>query len=248
MDKFKNRLYFSKNIIILVSAVVIIVVLIIAILYSTDFLKNYHMTKMWLDFLKDIVSWPAVMLIISIIFRNSFGKLISRIANVKIGDKEVSFLEDIEKVESRIQKVELSRDGSNVDVETDAQDNKMERLIGLNPSAAIIVSWIEFESRLQDVYNSLFQIESNDKEKNSRNTSFRRAGLIMRDLYLSGKIDTDIYVSAKEMSDLRNKIVHAQSDNITEEVAESYVTTINKLKKYFDDLKEKQHDRTILSP
>ena len=56
MDKFKNRLYFSKNIIILVSAVVIIVVLIIAILYSTDFLKNYHMTKMWLDFLKDIVS------------------------------------------------------------------------------------------------------------------------------------------------------------------------------------------------
>lgn len=39
-----------------------------------------------------------------------------------------------------------------------------------------------------------------------------------------------------EMSGLRNKIVHAQSDNITEEVAESYVMTINKLKKYFDNL------------
>lgn len=239
MNKSKNRLYFSKSIIILVSKVVISVLLIIAVLYSTDFLKNYHMTKMWLDFLKDIVSWPVVMLIISIIFRNSFGKLISRIANVKIGDKEVSFLEDIEKVESRIQKVELSRDDSNVEVETDTRDNKMERLIGLNPSAAIIVSWIEFESRLQDVYNSLFQIESTDKEKSSRNTYFRSAGMILRDLYLSEKIDKDIYASAQEMKDLRNKIIHAQSDNITEEVAESFVTTINKLKKYFDDLKEK---------
>lgn len=239
MNKSKNRLYFSKSIIILVSKVVISVLLIIAILYSTDFLKNYHMTKMWLDFLKDIVSWPVVMLIISIIFRNSFGKLISRIANVKIGDKEVSFLEDIEKVESRIQKVELSRDDSNVEVETDTRDNKMERLIGLNPSAAIIVSWIEFESRLQDVYNSLFQIESADKEKSSRNTYFRSVGMILRDLYLSEKIDKDIYASAQEMRDLRNKIIHAQSDNITEEVAESFVTTINKLKKYFDDLKEK---------
>ena len=239
MNKSKNRLYFSKSIIILVSKVVISVLLIIAILYSTDFLKNYHMTKMWLDFLKDIVSWPVVMLIISIIFRNSFGKLISRIANVKIGDKEVSFLEDIEKVESRIQKVELSRDDSNVEVETDTRDNKMERLIGLNPSAAIIVSWIEFESRLQDVYNSLFQIESTDKEKSSRNTYFRSVGMILRDLYLSEKIDKDIYASAQEMRDLRNKIIHAQSDNITEEVAESFVTTINKLKKYFDDLKEK---------
>lgn len=248
MNKSKNRLYFSKSIIILVSKVVISVLLIIAVLYSTDFLKNYHMTKMWLDFLKDIVSWPVVMLIISIIFRNSFGKLISRIANVKIGDKEVSFLEDIEKVESRIQKVELSRDDSNVEVETDTRDNKMERLIGLNPSAAIIVSWIEFESRLQDVYNSLFQIESTDKEKNSRNTYFRSAGMILRDLYLSEKIDKNIYESAQEMRDLRNKIIHAQSDNITEEVAESFVTTINKLKKYFDDLKEKQHDRTLLSP
>lgn len=239
MNKSKNRLYFSKSIIILVSKVVISVLLIIAILYSTDFLKNYHMTKMWLDFLKDIVSWPVVMLIISIIFRNSFGKLISRIANVKIGDKEVSFLEDIEKVESRIQKVELSRDDSSVEVGTDTRDNKMERLIGLNPSAAIIVSWIEFESRLQDVYNSLFQIESTDKEKSSRNTYFRSAGMILRDLYLSEKIDKDIYASAQEMRDLRNKIIHAQSDNITEEVAESFVTTINKLKKYFDDLKEK---------
>ena len=248
MNKSKNRLYFSKSIIILVSKVVISVLLIIAVLYSTDFLKNYHMTKMWLDFLKDIVSWPVVMLIISIIFRNSFGKLISRIANVKIGDKEVSFLEDIEKVESRIQKVELSRDDSNVEVETDTRDNKMERLIGLNPSAAIIVSWIEFESRLQDVYNSLFQIESTDKEKDSRNTYFRSAGMILRDLYLSEKIDKNIYESAQEMRDLRNKIIHAQSDNITEEVAESFVTTINKLKKYFDDLKEKQHDRTLLSP
>lgn len=248
MNKSKNRLYFSKSIIILVSKVVISVLLIIAVLYSTDFLKNYHMTKMWLDFLKDIVSWPVVMLIISIIFRNSFGKLISRIANVKIGDKEVSFLEDIEKVESRIQKVELSRDDSNVEVETDTRDNKMERLIGLNPSAAIIVSWIEFESRLQDVYNSLFQIESTDKEKNSRNTYFRSAGMILRDLYLSEKIDKNIYESAQEMRDLRNKIIHAQSDNITEEVAESFVTTINKLKKYFDDLKEKQHDRTLFTP
>lgn len=239
MNKSKNRLYFSKSIIILVLAVAISVLLIIAVLYSTDFLKNYHMTKMWLDFLKDIVSWPVVMLIISIIFRNSFGKLISRIANVKIGDKEVNFLEDIEKVESRIQKVELSRDDSNVEVETDTRDNKMERLIGLNPSAAIIVSWIEFESRLQDVYNSLFQIESTDKEKSSRNTYFRSAGMILRDLYLSNKIDKDIYASAQEMRDLRNKIIHAQSDNITEEVAESFVTTINKLKKYFDDLKEK---------
>lgn len=56
MNKSKNRLYFSKSIIILVSKVVISVLLIIAVLYSTDFLKNYHMTKMWLDFLKDIVS------------------------------------------------------------------------------------------------------------------------------------------------------------------------------------------------
>ena len=63
--------------------------------------------------------------------------------------------------------------------------------------------------------------------------------MILRDLYLSNKIDKDIYASAQEMRDLRNKIIHAQSDNITEEVAESFVTTINKLKKYFDDLKEK---------
>ena len=118
MKKFKNRFHFSKNITLLVFIVIIIVVSIIAILYSTDFLKNYHMTKMWLDFLKDIVSWPFVILIISIIFRNSFGKLIARIANVKIGDKEVNFLEDIVKVESRLQKVELSQDG-NLGIETD---------------------------------------------------------------------------------------------------------------------------------
>lgn len=124
---------------------------------------------MWLDFLKDIVSWPFVILIISIIFRNSFDKLIARIANVKIGDKEVNFLEDIVKVESRLQKVELSQDG-NLGIETDTRDKKMERLIGLNPSAAILISWIEFESKLQDVYNSLFQIEGTDKALNLQHT------------------------------------------------------------------------------
>ena len=234
MEKVKNRCHFSKIISLLVS-VVIIVVPIIAILYSTDLLKNYHMTKMWLDFLKNIVSWPVVILIISIIFRNSFGKLISRIANVKIGDKEVNFLEDIVKVESRLQKVELSQDG-NLGVETDTRDNKMERLIGLNPSAAILISWIGFESKLQDVYNSLFQIEGTDKVPNLQHTPFRPVSKILRELYHSGKIDKDIYESAMEMSGLRNKIVHAQSDDVTEEVAESYVTTINKLNKYFDNL------------
>ncbi|WP_195497580.1 hypothetical protein [Streptococcus constellatus] len=235
MKKFKNRFHFSKNITLLVFIVIIIVVSIIAILYSTDFLKNYSMTKMWLDFLKDIVSWPFVILIISIIFRNSFDKLIARIANVKIGDKEVNFLEDIVKVESRLQKVELSQDG-NLGIETDTRDKKMERLIGLNPSAAILISWIEFESKLQDVYNSLFQIEGTDKALNLQHTPFRPVGKILRELYYGGKIDKDIYESAMEMSGLRNKIVHAQSDNITEEVAESYVMTINKLKKYFDNL------------
>ena len=176
-----------------------------------------------------------------------FGKLISRIANVKIGDKEVNFLEDIVKVESRLQKVELSQDG-NLGVETETRDNKMERLINLNPSAAILMSWIEFESKLQDVYSSLFQIEGTDKATNLKHTPFRTGSMILRELYNSGKINKDIYESAIEMSGLRNKIVHAQSDNITEEVAESYVMTIKKLNKYFDNIKEKQHDRTLLSP
>lgn len=241
MKKFKNLSYFSKIIILLVSVVIIIVVLFIPILYSTDFLKNYKMTKLWLDFLKDIVSWPVVILFISIIFRSSFGRLISRIANLKIGNKEVSFLlEDIERVESRIEKVEFLQDNSNVEVETDTLDNKIERLIVLHPAAAILVSWIEFESKLQDVYSSLFQIEDIYKSKNSKIPPFTPAGRILRNLYHSEIIDKDIYKSAMEMSDLRNKIVHAQSDYITEEVAESYIKTINKLNKYFDDLKEQK--------
>ena len=159
MKKFKNLSYFRKILTLLMSVVIIIVVLIIPILYSTDFLKNYKMTKLWLDFLKDIVSWPVVILFISIIFRNSFGRLISRIANLKIGDKEVTFiLEDIERVDKRvdssIEKSESLQDNSNVEVETDTLDNKIERLIALHPAAAILVSWIEFESKLQDVYNS----------------------------------------------------------------------------------------------
>lgn len=240
MKKFKNLPYFSKIITLLVSVVIIIVVLFIPILYSTDFLKNYKMTKLWLDFLKDIVSWPVVILFISIIFRSSFGRLISRIANLKIGDKEVSFLEDIERVGSRIEKVEFLQDNSNVEVETDTLDDKIERLIALHPAAAILVSWIEFESKLQDVYNSLFQIEDIDKSKNSKIPSFTPAGMILRNLYYSEIIDKDIYKSAMEMSNLRNKIVHAQSDCITKEVAESYIKTINKLYKYFDDLKEQK--------
>lgn len=101
MEKSNSKFYF------IIIIVLIFITVIVAILYSTDFLKNYHMTKMWLNFLRDVISWPVVILMISIIFRNSFGKLISRIANVKIGDKEVNFLEDIVKVESRLQKVEL---------------------------------------------------------------------------------------------------------------------------------------------
>lgn len=245
MKKFKNLSYFRKILTLLMSVVIIIVVLIIPILYSTDFLKNYKMTKLWLDFLKDIVSWPVVILFISIIFRNSFGRLISRIANLKIGDKEVTFiLEDIERVDKRvdssIEKSESLQDNSNVEVETDTLDNKIERLIALHPAAAILVSWIEFESKLQDVYNSLFQIEDIDKSKNSKIASFTPAGRILRDLYHSEIIDKDIYKSAMEMSNLRNKIVHAQSDYITGEVAESYIKTINKLNKYFDDLKEQK--------
>ena len=241
MEKYNSKFYF------IIIIVLIFITVIVAILYSTDFLKNYHMTKMWLNFLRDVISWPVVILMISIIFRNSFGKLISRIANVKIGDKEVNFLEDIVKVESRLQKVELSQDG-NLGVETETRDNKMERLINLNPSAAILMSWIEFESKLQDVYSSLFQIEGTDKATNLKHTPFRTGSMILRELYNSGKINKDIYESAIEMSGLRNKIVHAQSDNITEEVAESYVMTIKKLNKYFDNIKEKQHDRTLLSP
>ena len=84
------------------------------------------------------------------------------------------------------------------------------------------------------------QIEDIYKSKNSKIASFTPAGRILRDLYHSEIIDKDIYKSAMEMSDLRNKIVHAQSDYITGEVAESYIKTINKLNKYFDDLKEQK--------
>lgn len=55
MEKSNSKFYF------IIIIVLIFITVIVAILYSTDFLKNCHMTKMWLNFLRDVISWPVVI-------------------------------------------------------------------------------------------------------------------------------------------------------------------------------------------
>lgn len=201
-------------------------------------MANYECTKIWLEFVSRIfsiiISWPVVILIISLIFKETIIRLVSRLANIKFGNNELNFIENLHKINTELEESGINQaEDESAEFTSCEKDTEFEQLARLHPAAAIIVAWIEFESMLRKKCDELFPIE---RASMSVGSHVNNSGKMLETLLKAGKIDKSVYKSAREMQKLRNLIIHAQNKDITEEMALSYCSTIKKLKKYVNDI------------
>lgn len=214
--------------------VVVIAIFVILMLFSTELLKNFEMTELWFTFIGKIFSWPVAILIIFIKFQSNIIELISRISRLRIGENEINFFEMLQKVEEGLS-VEEGIDQNNGTESTLYQNSEnFEILASMEPKMAILQTWGEYEKILRTKFTALQNEKKLDYyEPKGR---FMSVNQMMFQLNKHGLIRKEMYEYSRELGHLRNSIAHGQDVEVSTEMALEYNKTLEKLKKYIQNL------------
>jgi len=158
-----------------------------------------------LEFISKFI-WPAVVIITILVFRKPLIQLICSISRLKYKDFEAEFDKDLRKAEKII---DVNPDDSNIKID--------------NPKLDVIQSWNELEKAAKQKLESL-KIEKH--YDNFQHTFIEPLNYLINKGCFS-------YKTTKMISDLRgirNRIVHQNAYDISENLAKRYISIINAVK------------------
>lgn len=211
----------------------LITVLIGLMFYSSNLFKNAEITKLWFELIGKIISWPVAILIIFLRFHIPIIALVSKISKLKIGGNEVIFFETLEKIEESFDN-EINEQDDGVDDLTE-ELSEYELLASIEPRAAILQTWGEYEKLLRDKFNKLIE-EKGLNYYNHPKRKFLSVSEMMFQLLKNELIDRNSYEHSKELNYLRNMIAHGEDVDTSTEMALEYNKTLGKLKKYINGI------------
>ncbi len=212
----------------------LITVLIGLMFYSSNLFKNAEITKLWFELIGKIISWPVAILIIFLRFHIPIIALVSKISKLKIGGNEVIFFETLEKIEESFDNEIINEQDDGVDDLTE-ELSEYELLASIEPRAAILQTWGEYEKLLRDKFNKLIE-EKRLNYYNHPKRKFLSVSEMMFQLLKNELIDRNSYEHSKELNYLRNMIAHGEDVDTSTEMALEYNKTLGKLKKYINGI------------
>ncbi|MCY9372744.1 hypothetical protein [Bacillus haynesii] len=104
----------------------------------------------WLEFVSSIInSWPLAIIIIVILLRKSLLNKLGNLLNLTYKDININFQEELNKANKSLGET----DSENEPVENDEIDiiDLISDMAYINPSSAIIASWVYFERKLSEL-------------------------------------------------------------------------------------------------
>jgi len=175
----------------------------------------------WPTFITEIVKalvWPATILTIIALFKRPIATLLSEVGRLKWKGLEIEFEKDIKEIAKRAdevlppQLVEV-RAADEIKISADemsfivsrAENEKITRLAEISPPAAILEVWLDVESALREA-------ASRHEVQVSPRTHVLS---LARNLVDMGKLDQQTFEIFETLRDLRNKVVHARSTDLT---------------------------------
>jgi hypothetical protein len=170
----------------------------------------------YLSFFAEIfkaIVWPGTILTIIILLRKEFGRLMTELRHFKYKDFEVDFDRQIERIKNDAHAAGLIS-LSEFKIEHYGKikmlpNERFLRLAELSPSAAVTEVWIDIELAIKEL-GSRYGID----KKFSYN--------IMNDLLNKGILSENEIKLFKELKGLRNKIIHGEILDLSEEQAQEY--------------------------
>lgn len=171
----------------------------------------------WLEWSSSVIgstAWPIALVVVALIFRGQITKLLKRIKGAKYGDAQVSFGEDLDKVERKVEVIaptpeanEQQDDLANIpDLDPTLaaianEHNKFAQLAAISPSAAVLNSWTDVEFALRELMN-IHGISS---------VSGQRSGFQMgMTLHKQKVLDRETMDVINELKNLRNDAAHGR--------------------------------------
>jgi len=160
----------------------------------------------WLQFLSSVIqslAWPAVVLIVVLMLKDSIAALIPRLKRFKHKDTELEFEEKVREIEAQVAPVTKNlpaRTGNPSD--RVSQIDRLYDIVDISPRAAIVEAWIQVESALSKVAS---KVEGFDK--NWRSIPPTTLLNILRD---RGLIEERIFDGLQQMRTLRNRAAHSE--------------------------------------
>ncbi len=182
------------------------------------------------------LAWPVAILIIALIFRKQFSKILEgiRLKKIKRGDFELDFDQELSMIKSKVQELQLSEPESDVKEKSEeseiiqlAADEQIELISQIYPASAIALAWSNLERELQ---NTIFRLAIS-ADYPPHNSPLKNIQLLKEHKY----IDENIFQIFNSLRILRNESVHTMYDsritiNDVEEFTQLAKVVLEKLK------------------
>ena len=159
----------------------------------------------------DKVIWPATVMAVVAILRASLSQLIPTLKKLKYKDLELEFEREANQIRAEaerdlpeVEKVELKR--KRIDTGTRFS------LARVSPVEQVLKSWHEVEQQIYALSNS--EINGTKKHQTIRT--------IVKKLMEENRIEESTANLILALAALRNKVVHANPDTITDEVSSAF--------------------------
>ena len=146
----------------------------------------------------DAIAWPAIILVLALLFRRELGPLIANLRKFSWGDKIVEFDKRLAAAESEAK--ELSDEVPvALPPPNDTGENQFEATLEISPELAIVQSWMPVECRLLALATKHGYVAGR-----ARSISY-----ILRRLESDGVLDKRTARIIDELRELRNLALHS---------------------------------------
>jgi len=189
----------------------------------------------WIKFL-DVSVWPITVLILALIFKGEFSKILTRMSKFKYKEIEASFDQELSIVEETTNETNkvISKDSSSV---RDSYNYILERVLQLanvSPRACVSEAWREVESvtiSLMHAYNY-----------NPRSVQISK---VFRGILHDNGYPWSLYEDYRRLMKLRNQALHAGDFDLNKGEAERYAMTAIDLAVFIDKLVKEAPNKSI---
>lgn len=181
-----------------------------------------------LEFMAALVSslaWPMAVCGIALAIRRPIIHLLPRLSNLKYGDLELDFSQELSEIEERAQAAKL---GTSPEAEDGARDllSEVNAVAAISPLAAIPLAWTAIEGEIDKTLTRMGITFDRRRQPSADIRALERAELI----------DHDLAIVLNRLRGLRNEAAHAAHSRVqlsrtdAEEYAQLAADVINTLR------------------
>lgn len=172
-----------------------------------------------LAFLASIVqslAWPAVVVFLVYLLRDSITDLIPRLRRFKHKDTELEFDVELKAIEATFTPITKSLKDSPANPTTRTREiDRLLDIVDISPRASVVEAWILIESLLSKIASKVPGLE-----KSCQSIPSMTLLKILRDKHF---IDNVAYKGLQEMRILRNRAAHSEDFGLTIDGARRYL-------------------------